>query len=144
MSDEVGVTGSMDEEVMRALANLDDVTRALDSHARELKGLRELVLAYNPRIREFEDRLDGVERQLSALNTRMDAAEARPDPMEDELIALHRADESQAQRIAALEAARPGAGERDEEVRRAVDGLSGGLDGLRADIDGLRKAIGED
>lgn len=120
---------------------VDDLVRALDAHARELKGLRDLVLAYNPRIREFEDRLDGVDRQLSALNTRMDAAEARPDPIEDELIVLYRADESQVQRIAALEAARPGEGDRDEERRRAVDGLVGGLDGLRADLDRLRKVV---
>ncbi len=124
-----------------AVSTLDDVIRALEAHKRELKGLRELVLAYNPRIREFEDRLDGVERQLSALNTRMDNAEARPDPIEDQLVNLERADASQVERIAAIEARSPANVERDEEVRRALDGLNGALVGLRADLDGLRKAV---
>jgi len=124
-----------------AVSTLDDVIRALESQKRELKGLRELVLAYNPRIREFEDRLDGVERQLSALNTRMDNAEARPDPIEDQLVNLERADASQVERIEALEARGPGENDRDEEVRRALDGLNGALVGLRADLDQLRKAV---
>jgi len=118
-----------------------DLGRMVDSLSREMKNLRELVLAYNPRIRELEDRVDAAERQLSALGTRMDSAEARPDPLEDRLDAIERTDDALGARVALLEAKGQADVAWTEEVRRALDANGDALNGVRADLDDLRKRL---
>ena len=48
------------------------------------------------------------------------------------------------ERLDKLEAARAPVSDREEEVRRALDGLNLALDGLRGDLDGLRKSLAGD
>lgn len=118
-----------------------DTSLAVAALGREVRNLRDLVLAYNPRIRELEDRLDASERQLSALGVRMDLAEARPDPLEDRLEHAERSEDALASRIAKLEAKGLAVDQWTEEVRRGLEGNQDALNGVRADLDDLRKGL---
>jgi predicted nucleic acid-binding Zn-ribbon protein len=121
-----------------------DLGRAVDALGREVRNLRDLVLAYNPRIRELEDRLDATERQLSALGTRMDSAEARPDPLEDRIDHAERSEDALGVRITALETKSLATEEWTEEVRRGLEGGQDAMNGLRADLDDLRKGLADE
>ncbi len=122
----------------------NDLALAVTALGREVKNLRDLVLAYNPRIRQIEDRVDAVERQMSALGTRMDNAETRPDPLEDRIDSAERSEDAMAARIRALESKVLSTEEWTEEVRRGLEGNQDALNGVRADIDDLRKTLQPD
>ncbi len=118
-----------------------DLGRTVDTLSREVRNLRDLVLAYNPRIRELEDRVDATERQLSALGIRMDGAEARPDPLEDRIDHAERSEDALALRVTALESKSLATEEWTEEVRRGIEGGQDAMNGLRADLDDLRQSL---